>query len=253
VTAVTTAGLFAAASLTPKASWAPAGLVLSGIVVAALFGLGLAAGLSRLASDLTHEHPVWWATAALAALVLGLVSGPAVIATARGAAETSRAQVDALTAARDSAGPQTQRELADRVASALSSTVGQTDPGSAAEALVAAWHPGPVQADAENGASLPQYLLTMLLPLYDAKGRVGGVREGDTVLAEWGASLGEREIDEASAELLELPDGRAMFPGASYKRLDVVLNRQGARVPFLSLVAVDDNGKWWLVGVQLPQ
>jgi hypothetical protein len=237
----------------PAGGLAPGTLeLLAGVVLVALFGIGVAGALSRLLAHFTHRDVAWWATALLGAVILAAVFAPGVLSSLNASAEVRKTETDAVLQARDAAPAQTQRELADRVTGAISVTMGATDSGAAANGLVAAWHAGPRKADERGGGPLAQYLQTLLAWQYAGQPGPGGVRPNDTVLAEWGPEVGVDKLDEYGASLLKLPDGRALFPGATYRRLDVVLQRDGTRVPFATLTAVDDHGKWWLVGAQLP-
>jgi hypothetical protein len=177
--------------------------------------------------------------------------------------------------------PQSQHALEDRIMDAVRLPSGEDRvEGQSARtaALTALFHPA-VAKNTENFGSRPDepvdparrgidyFVQTVCIVAYNdsAPGTpLGSIEENDTFEGTWGDSVPLSGVgnmffhpfltywDPARWNGRDYGDGEPLFPDGRYARLDIVRKRGDASTPFLTLYAVDDGGKWWLVAIDDP-
>jgi hypothetical protein len=249
-------------------------------VLLCLFCVGLAGAATRAVGRIGKARPPGWATPLYSVLAVAVVFG---VSYAVSRVQTTRvvsANDAIVAAARDSAGPQTKEELAQGVVNVLlAASDGRTEAvGFASDELLGLWHPGPLKNDEyflkdpdfeepyDRDNSIGLGVRNELVDQFRSSDRNGAwdsVQPGDAFAAEWSGEVPLAEIDQEYRWLLSyydqtrwdgstFADGVPLFPDGRYHRLDVTLVRGELKASFLTLYAVDDGGKWWLVGIDNP-
>jgi len=228
----------------------------------------------------------WQFTLALAAIPLVAVF-VVPSATARIRANRLYKQNQAkVAAARDAAPAQSKEQLATGITDALTASAARPIQSerlqSAQDALVRYWHPGvlrnddvygvtPIDSWRHEGRPGVEDLIREAISLYYhddsgstwGTGRLGPASPGDAFTAEWHGRVDMDEIEEESGSLLvffedmggfepNYDEGKPLFPRGRYHELEISRSRGDETSDFLRLYAVDDGGKWWLVGVSNP-
>ena len=250
------------------------------LILVALFCVGVAGVTSRLIFRTTGQRAAWYATAGLSVLFVGVLFGVPMVLWQMHTNSFYADNQAIVAAARDTAGPQTQSQLASRAVDVLAAAAdGRTEPAEfARDGLLRLWHPGPRKnavvfnadpefADTDPEDAIAGYALQELFDLYrpsEFNGAWNVPRPDDRFVAAW-HEVPLSGIDAFSRELLtfydnkrwddaagQFRDGRPLFPSGTFYEMDVSIVRGDLKAPFLTLFAVNDGGKWWLVGITDP-
>jgi hypothetical protein len=254
----------------------------AGILLVCLFCVGLAGAAAWGIERVNKVAPPAWVTPVLS-LVLALIVFGVPFALSRVEAGNFYSKNEAIVAAaRNGAGPQTREQLTQRVLDVLQSALdtGTDATQSARDGILLLWHPASLKSD-EYFLEDPEYtrdypyspddgiglgIRNELMDQFRASEDNGSwvqARPGDTFTAVWRGEVPLTAINEEYRWLLsfyddtrwngkDFIDGRPIFPDGRFYELDVSLNRGDLKAPFVTLWAVDDGGKWWLVGIDNP-
>lgn len=256
------------------------GVSMAGVLFV-LFCIGLFGIVARRLARRGIDVPRGQRRVALVALIVGVVLSAA-YAEHRVTAGMFYAHTGSIVArARDEAPAQSREQLTQAVLETLESARdgGEDGPRMAAVGLVGLWHPGP-RKNAEYFLVDPSYpvprtveaelqspVADAVWDLFEPNGYDGdesrNALPGDVLAAEWGEEARLSEIPFTGRHLLsfyddrrfdghEFRDGEPLFPNGRFRTLHISRIRDGVERPFLTLYAVDDGGRWWLVGYGLP-